>query len=132
VWDVHEITLQPPHYIPKFEAALERVFCVGEWDGLKIVRERAALGHLCRQADQEVLAVAIEVGKISNYIANVGANAEFRHATDVNGDVHSVNLIIASQDGDRKSKGHPQACGLLFFAGFDFAQPFPAFLWQSL
>ncbi len=55
---------------------------------MKIRRQRADLRHFFRRADQEVLALAIQPAQRPHDIAGVGADAELRHAPDVDGDSH--------------------------------------------
>jgi hypothetical protein len=59
---------------------------------VEIRRQRAAFRHLRRRSNKEVFTVAIQARQCADYIPDVGADAEFRHATDIDGYFHEWNL----------------------------------------
>ena len=55
-----------------------------------------------RRSDEEVLAVAVEARQRADHVPDVGANAEFRHATDVDGYFHRLNLTTGGTGEHRE------------------------------
>jgi hypothetical protein len=97
VWDVNDIAIQPPHNRPEIEAAFERVVGLFQRHGVEVRRERSAFRHTVRRTDEEILAVAVQAGEGTDYIPDVRANPKFRHATDVDGDLHSLDLTTGAR-----------------------------------
>ena len=78
----------PPHDGAELEVSLQGVFAIGQWHGVKACWQRPALRHFSGQSDQVILAVAVQARQRPDHVADIGADAEFRHATDVDGDFH--------------------------------------------
>ena len=87
---MNEVTTQTADDGPKFKVALGRSLGLEQWYGMEVRRERADLSYLLRRADQEILVLPVQPAKSTNYISGVGANAEIRHAPDINPDLHVV------------------------------------------
>ena len=73
----------------KFETPFNVSVRIGQRNSMEVRRQRSALVHFGGQADEEILALAVEAGERPDHVADVGADAEFRHATDVDGDFHA-------------------------------------------
>src|SRR5208283_3989491 len=93
VGNVHQVALQPAHDRAKLEIPFQRVIAAGQRNGVKIRRQRTAFRHLIRRSNQKVFALAVEARQCAHHIPDVGAHAEFRHATDIDDYFHSLNLI---------------------------------------
>src|SRR6266850_6578221 len=96
--DVYHVAVQTTHDRTKLETSFQRALAVGQRDGLKIGGERAALINFGRQANQEILALAIQTGQRTDHVADISANAEFRHTTDVDSYFHEGNLNTVDAD----------------------------------
>ena len=102
VWNVNNIAIQPAHNRPESETAFERVIGFVQGHGEEVRRERSTFRHPLRRTDEEILAVVVQAGEGADYIPDVRANSEFRHATDVDADLHSLDLITGGTEGDRE------------------------------
>ena len=60
---------------------------------MEVVWKGSALGHFDGRADQKILGLLIQTTQSPDHIAYIGAHAEFRHSTDVDGHSHGTNLI---------------------------------------
>ena len=65
---------------------------------MEVVWKGAALGHFDGRADQKILGLLIQTTQSPDHIANIGAHAEFRHSTDVDGHSHEGNLTTQNAD----------------------------------
>ncbi len=54
--------------------------------------------HFDGRADQKILGLLIQTTQRPDHIANIGAHAEFRHSTDVDGHSHEANLTTQNTD----------------------------------
>jgi len=87
---MNDITVQPADDRSKFKVALSRGFGLEQRNGVKVMWERPNLPYFFRRPDQEILILPVQPAKGSDYISGVRANAEIRHAPDINPDLHDV------------------------------------------
>jgi hypothetical protein len=92
--DVDDVTPVSPHDGPKVTIAAESIVAALEFNSVKIGRQRAAFFNLSRRPNQKIIAFAVQAPESPDYVPDVGANSEFRHATDVDGYFHEWNLNI--------------------------------------
>ena len=89
---MNQVALQAPYDGPEIKTPLERVIASVQRHRVEIRRQRAKFRHLSRRADQEILAIVVQASQRADHVPYVGANPEFRHATDVDGYFHEWNL----------------------------------------
>ena len=99
--NVHDIAAQPPHDRAEIQVAFDRVVVSLERYGMEVWRQGAALRDLGRRSDEEILALTVQARQRPHHVPHVRANAEFRHATDVNGNLHDLNLTIEDTEEHR-------------------------------
>ena len=104
---MNQVATEAPHDGPEIEGPFERVIAAVERHGVKVRRQRATFRDLVRRSDEEILAVAVQARQRADHIPNVGANPEFRHATDVDGYFHNLNLTTGGREGTGNS---PDLC----------------------
>jgi len=74
---------------------------------VKVRRQNSAVSHLCRRSNEVIRTLVIQPRQRTNHIADVSPDAEFRHATDVDGYFHEWNLITEDSGSTGNS---PQFC----------------------
>ena len=86
--DVSEIAAQALHDRPEFKIALGGPVAFEQGDGMKVGWQRADFSYFFRRANEEILILAVKPAQRPHHISRVGTNAELRHATDVDGNLH--------------------------------------------
>src|SRR5882672_595622 len=97
--DVHHVALQATHDGTKLETSLQRALAVGQRDCLKSGGKGATLVHFGGEANQEILAFAIQTSQCPDHVADISADPESRHTTDVDGYFHEGNLNTEGAEG---------------------------------
>ena len=88
--DVRNIALQAPNDRPKLNAPLQGIFTILKPNRMEISRQSPKLRHFLRRTDKKLFALLIKPRQRFDHISNIGADAEFRHATDIEGDFHKL------------------------------------------
>src|SRR6202795_5106611 len=102
VRNVNHVALQPPHDRPESEISLQRVVAPGQLHRVEVRRQRSTFRRLRQRSDEEVFTIAVQARQRADHVPDVGAHPEFRHATDVDGYFHSLNLTTGSTGEHRE------------------------------
>src|ERR1700687_637622 len=105
VRNVNHVALQAPHDRPESEIPLQRVVAPSQLHRVEVRRQRATFRHLRQRSDEKVFALAVQARQRADHVPDIGANSEFRHATDVDGYFHSLNLTTGSTGVHREFTG---------------------------
>src|ERR1019366_8833017 len=94
--------LQAPYDRPECEIPLQRVIAAGQRNRVEVRRQWATFRYLRRRSDEEILALAVQARQRADHVPDICANPEFRHATDVDGYFHNLNLTTRGTEGHRE------------------------------
>jgi hypothetical protein len=108
VRDVDQIAFQTADDGAKREKTFERIVALVKLNAMKVRRQGLAFGDFLWRADKKILCLLIQPTQGPDHVSDIGAHAEFRHATDVDGHFHGLNLITGRARADREFRGYQQ------------------------
>src|SRR5579862_4405743 len=114
MWDMDHVAVQAADNRVEFQVALKVVVASSQGHGVKVRRQHTALRHFYGRANEVVIALAVQTSQRADHVANIGANSEFRHSTDVDGYFHEWNLTT------ERTKRHNE-----FMRANNLSFPFP-------
>src|SRR5581483_5106378 len=114
--DMDQIAAQAFHNGAKFEVAFGDSIRFQQRHSGKIGRKRTDFLDFFRRPDQNIFVYTIDPAHGADNIANVSANAELRHAADIDGHSHGDDLITRRRDGHNISNG-PRFVPVVTLAG---------------
>src|SRR5258708_34575271 len=103
---MHQIASQTLDGGAELPRTLDGTIQFEQRNGLEVRRQRTDFLDLGRRAQKQIAGLVIESSQGPHYVADIGADAEFGHPPDVDGDLHSGHLSIYSVGEQESLSSH--------------------------